>query len=228
MAKVQPWAMISTTSGNALQGAGLAGSLLLTWAAGRRRERGGTALLAAGWIMNYFSSHAIAHWAVGRVGGIRFTGYGVHGTTAPDWYPPGVSWLFAHAPFLSARTEPASRRAAPPAARAALYAAGPLWTVLTSLGLPLYGVTREVPRAKLLLGFAALWLTPMVVVETIREGGAAEVPAHEVGLAILAPLKDLDEVAYLRFASVYKSFDDLADFEDEIVALRASRAPVIA
>ena len=71
-----------------------------------------------------------------------------------------------------------------------------------------------------------LCLLAQKVEETIREGGAAEVPAHEVGLAILAPLKELDEVAYLRFASVYKAFDDLTDFEAEIAALRASRAPL--
>ena len=45
-------------------------------------------------------------------------------------------------------------------------------------------------------------------------------PSDEVGLAILGPLRDLDEVAYLRFASVYRSFESLADFEDEITALR--------
>jgi transcriptional repressor NrdR len=41
-----------------------------------------------------------------------------------------------------------------------------------------------------------------------------------VGLAILVPLRELDPVAYLRFASVYKSFDSLDEFEKEIVALR--------
>ena len=50
--------------------------------------------------------------------------------------------------------------------------------------------------------------------------GVAEVPANEVGLAILGPLRDLDEVAYLRFASVYRNFDSLADFEDAIADLR--------
>jgi hypothetical protein len=43
-----------------------------------------------------------------------------------------------------------------------------------------------------------------------------------VGLAILGPLRDLDEVAYLRFASVYRGFESLADFEQEIAALRAA------
>ena len=58
------------------------------------------------------------------------------------------------------------------------------------------------------------------VEETIRARGLAEVPSHEVGVAVLGPLRDLDEVAYLRFASVYRGFESLADFEDEIAALR--------
>ena len=47
----------------------------------------------------------------------------------------------------------------------------------------------------------------------------------EVGLAILGPLRELDEVAYLRFASVYRSFDTLDDFEAEIALLRAEGEP---
>jgi transcriptional repressor NrdR len=50
------------------------------------------------------------------------------------------------------------------------------------------------------------------------------VPSHEVGLAILGPLRDLDEVAYLRFASVYRSFSSIEDFEKEIRGLRDIRA----
>ena len=61
------------------------------------------------------------------------------------------------------------------------------------------------------------------VEETIRARGLAEVPSHEVGVAVLGPLRDLDEVAYLRFASVYRGFESLADFEDEIAALREGR-----
>jgi len=63
------------------------------------------------------------------------------------------------------------------------------------------------------------------VEDTLRAGGWAEVPAHEIGLAILNPLRELDEVAYLRFASVYRSFESADDFETEIAMLRAERAP---
>ncbi|MBZ5734488.1 transcriptional regulator NrdR [Nocardioides sp. TRM66260-LWL] len=61
------------------------------------------------------------------------------------------------------------------------------------------------------------------VEDALRLSGAAEVAAHEVGLAILKPLRELDEVAYLRFASVYRAFGSAADFEDEIAAMRAER-----
>ena len=61
------------------------------------------------------------------------------------------------------------------------------------------------------------------VEETIRGTGSAELDANEVGLAILGPLRELDEVAYLRFASVYRDFASLDDFESAITALRADR-----
>ncbi len=61
------------------------------------------------------------------------------------------------------------------------------------------------------------------VEEALRSEGWAEVPAHEVGLAILGPLRELDEVAYLRFASVYRSFESTEDFEAEIAMLRLAR-----
>jgi transcriptional repressor NrdR len=75
------------------------------------------------------------------------------------------------------------------------------------------GVTEPFARDKIIRG-------AQQVEETIRARGLGEVPSHEVGLAILGPLRDLDEVAYLRFASVYRGFESLADFEDEISALR--------
>jgi transcriptional repressor NrdR len=60
------------------------------------------------------------------------------------------------------------------------------------------------------------------VEESIRAMGIAELPAHEVGLAILGPLRELDLVAYLRFASVYQAFESLDDFDRAIAELRAS------
>ncbi|MHA7245562.1 transcriptional regulator NrdR [Arthrobacter pigmenti] len=65
-----------------------------------------------------------------------------------------------------------------------------------------------------------LALLAQEVEESIRASGVAEIDAHEVGLAILGPLQNLDQVAYLRFASVYQGFDSLEDFEKAIEKLR--------
>ena len=93
------------------------------------------------------------------------------------------------------------------------------------------GVTEPFSRTKIMSGVRkacqgrpvdedSIALLAQKVEETIRAKGAAEVPSHDVGLAILGPLRELDQVAYLRFASVYKSFDSIDAFEREIVALR--------
>ncbi|MDR0625898.1 MAG: transcriptional regulator NrdR [Bifidobacteriaceae bacterium] len=62
------------------------------------------------------------------------------------------------------------------------------------------------------------------VEEQIRGTGAAEVDSHQVGLAVLEPLRELDEVAYLRFASVYRSFESIDDFLTEIASLKREDA----
>jgi transcriptional repressor NrdR len=62
------------------------------------------------------------------------------------------------------------------------------------------------------------------VEETVRQTGVSQIDTNEIGLAILGPLRALDEVAYLRFASVYQAFDSLEDFEASIAQLRADHA----
>ena len=60
------------------------------------------------------------------------------------------------------------------------------------------------------------------VEQEVRASGQALVDSHDVGLAILGPLRELDEIAYLRFASVYSGFRTLEDFEHAIAELRAA------
>lgn len=67
---------------------------------------------------------------------------------------------------------------------------------------------------------ADLALLAQRVEESIRATGVAQIDANDIGLAILPPLRELDEVAYLRFASVYQAFDSLEDFEAAIDQLR--------
>lgn len=96
------------------------------------------------------------------------------------------------------------------------------------------GVTEPFSREKVVRGVRracqgrpveedALQQLAHQVEETVRSLGVSELPSHEVGLAILGPLRELDEVAYLRFASVYQAYSSVEDFEKEIAELRAAR-----
>lgn len=58
--------------------------------------------------------------------------------------------------------------------------------------------------------------------EAVRARGQREVESQEVGIELLNALRDLDPVAYMRFASVYKDFQDPADFEREVRDLRGA------
>src|SRR5690606_3593666 len=97
------------------------------------------------------------------------------------------------------------------------------------------GVTEQFSRDKVVRGVRracqgrpvdddALQQLAQRVEESVRAAGVAEIPSHEVGLAILGPLQELDAVAYLRFASVYRSFSSIEDFEKEITDLRQAIA----
>jgi transcriptional repressor NrdR len=94
------------------------------------------------------------------------------------------------------------------------------------------GVTEPFSRSKVIAGVSracqgrpvdpdAVAQLAQLVEETVRGSGQAEVQSQDVGLAILGPLRDLDEVAYLRFASVYRSFSSAEDFAAEIRDMRS-------
>jgi transcriptional repressor NrdR len=96
------------------------------------------------------------------------------------------------------------------------------------------GVTEAFSRSKVVSGVRKacqgrpvsdddLALLAQDVEEAVRATGSAEIASHDVGMAILGPLRSLDEIAYLRFASVYRAFTELEDFESEIALLRAER-----
>ena len=109
------------------------------------------------------------------------------------------------------------------------------FTTIETAGLSVVkrsGVTEPFSREKVVNGVRKacqgrpvseddLALLAQRVEETLRSTGSAELDAHEIGLSILGPLRELDEVAYLRFASVYQAFESLEDFEAAITALRA-------
>src|SRR6266436_2304847 len=91
---------LSITAGNALQISGIVAACLAL--AGARSAHSTTSAVVAvvvGWVLLYFCCHAIAHWVVGRILGIRFASYTVGGTGNPEGWPAGLRWLFEHLPF---------------------------------------------------------------------------------------------------------------------------------
>jgi transcriptional repressor NrdR len=57
----------------------------------------------------------------------------------------------------------------------------------------------------------------------LQDGGEKEVPSTRIGDAVMAALRNVDDVAYVRFASVYRSFRDVAELMDELKALVDAR-----
>jgi hypothetical protein len=173
--RVRPWLTLSVAQGNAVQVGGLLGAVAVAWYAGREGSRGrgdrGARWMVASRLLAYFSEHAFSHWLVGRLFGIRFTGYGLHGTSHPHLYPPGARWVFSHLPLLSARVDPASLGTASPRARAAMYAAGTVATVIPSLAIPGYCWRRGVRGARGFFVGANLWNVPLLLSESLRPGG---------------------------------------------------------
>ncbi len=55
--------------------------------------------------------------------------------------------------------------------------------------------------------------------------GKAEIPSKEIGELVIAKLREADEVAYIRFASVYRDFQDMNEFLDELKKLRKVKSP---
>ena len=57
----------------------------------------------------------------------------------------------------------------------------------------------------------------------LRASGLAEIPSSRIGAAAMEALRSIDQIAYIRFASVYQSFEDLSDLKREVDALYAQR-----
>jgi len=105
----------------------------------------------------------------------------------------------------------------------------PLWVVKRS------GLREPFDRLKVIAGVKsacknrpineeAMLHLAQGVEEALREKGA-ELTSQQIGVAVLEQLKAVDEVAYVRFASVYKGFEDLGDFEREVGLLTKTTAP---
>ena len=149
---------LSILAGNTLQLAGIvAACLALAAARSAQSKIAGIAAMIAAWVLLYFFCHGIAHWAIGRILGIRFAFYTIGGTGNPEGYPAGLRWVFEHLPFFGVQTDKASMQAASPIAKAIMWSAG----VTSSAVVPTLGVLcawrSGVPGSKLFLISAVIW-----------------------------------------------------------------------
>lgn len=149
---------LSIFEGNFWQLAGIGGAIaLLTAAPSFPARRIASLAMVTAWILLYFSGHAIAHWAVGRILGIRFVGYTVGGTGNPSIYAPGIRWVFAHLPFFGVWTDKASMQRARPWAKAIMWSSG----VTASAVVPTLGAIcarwKEIAGSRWFLLFAVAW-----------------------------------------------------------------------
>jgi hypothetical protein len=115
-------ARLSIAIGNILQ---IAGILAACLALSASRSAGSTSMavmtMVLAWVLLYFSSHAIAHWLVGRLVGIRFLFYTVGGTGNPHGWPLGLRWIFERLPFFGVQTEKLSMQSASRGAKALMW-----------------------------------------------------------------------------------------------------------
>jgi hypothetical protein len=149
---------LSIGAGNLVQVGGLVGAYFALAAARSPKSTiAAVVAMVVGWMLLYFCCHAIAHWVVGRVLGIRFAFYTVGGTGNPEGWPAGVRWVFEHLPFFGVQTEKASMQKASPMAKAVMWSAG----VTSSAVVPTLGALWAwrwgVPGSKVFLLFALGW-----------------------------------------------------------------------
>jgi hypothetical protein len=167
------WTRMSVSKGNLVQLAGLVlGALLMVIAANfRAAEVVRVVLMLVGFLIIYDCCHAISHWAIGRLVGIRFRGYGVRGTDHPEAYPPGIRQLMSTMPFFTAMTQKESISTASPTAKALMFAAGETGTTVISLLAALYAWQSGIPGGGILFWVMVVWNVVATVATTVTPKG---------------------------------------------------------
>jgi hypothetical protein len=144
--------------GNTLQTAGMvAAYFALTVSRSAQSPAVAVATMLLAWVLLYFSSHAIAHWLVGRLVGIRFLFYTVGGTANPEGWPWGIRWIFEHLPFLGVQTDKVSMLSVSPGAQALMWSAGVTASAIIPTVAALFAWLSAVPWSGWFCLFALGW-----------------------------------------------------------------------
>jgi hypothetical protein len=167
------WAKLPVVTGNLVQLAGMVVGVLLILAAGATRSVAALSVLLAvlGILAVYLCCHAIAHWLVGRLVGLRFAYIGVRGTDHPEAYPPGMRQVMAATPMFTTVSTKRSRAAVGRRALAAYYAAGETSTTICTVLAALLAFLLGVPGGGVILAVAVVWVVLAVASTTFTPKG---------------------------------------------------------
>ena len=154
-----------------LTGTAAGASLIAAAGAVRRQPPLAVVLMLAGFMLIYLCTHALAHWAVGRLVGLRFACFGLRGTDHPESYPPGIRQLMSVLPMFTAASTRRSRARAGRWALAAYFAAGESATTVFSILAAVLALRLGVPGAGILLALAVVYDTAATVVTAIIPKG---------------------------------------------------------
>jgi len=167
------WARLPVAVGNLVQVAGIVGGVLLILLAGAIRHMTALSVILAvlGILAVYLCSHAIAHWLVGRLVGLRFAYVGVRGTDHPEAYPPVLQQVMAATPMFTTVSTKRSRASASPRALAAYFAAGETSTTICTALAGLLAFLVGVPGGVVILLVTVVWVLVAVATTTFTPKG---------------------------------------------------------
>lgn len=167
------WAKLPVTAGNLIQLGGIIlGLLLVVLAADIKSTAAASAALAVlGIVLTAFSSHAIGHWLIGRIVGLRFAFIGVRGTDHPETYPPVVRQIMSALPMFTTVSTRRSREAAGPRALAAYFAAGQTTAILGWIGSAVLARALGVAASSVILAIMIAWAAATALIATVTPKG---------------------------------------------------------
>lgn len=167
----KPRQVLSIFMGNLIQSVGIGLGCVFLWISAQPNSLllRNTAM-TGGYLLIYFTSHSSAHYVVGRLGGIKFTHYSIGRSAHASSYPPVIRQIFVRLPFFAVQTDRESLRSARPMARAFMFGAGIVGTVLFCSLAALFAFRADVPGGLVLLIFNGIWQVSSLIAE-MRQGG---------------------------------------------------------
>ncbi len=163
--------IVSIFAGNTIQITGIGLGSVLVWISAQPISAGvRTSAMIAGYLLIYFSSHSLMHYAIGKLVGIKFKHYSIGGSSHASSYPPIIRVIFEHLPFFAAHTNPASMKAAHPYAKALMFAAGITGTVVLCTSGALFAYRANTPGGFALLVFNIIWQASSFIAEMRSSG----------------------------------------------------------